>query len=68
MDQAKETAGARPHVEADGIGRIAFDAGKSVAAARVQINARDGNGGAVTGDAAAGRDVKKWPLGCVARP
>src|SRR5256886_9054833 len=54
MDEAKETTGARPHAEVDGCGRIAFNAGKSLAAARVQINARSGNGALVTRSAAPG--------------
>ena len=54
LDRRKETTRARTHARADGFVGRAFDAGKSLVAARIQIDDRRGNdAGAVNAIAAA---------------
>jgi hypothetical protein len=67
VDEAKKTAGARPNVEVDGFCGIAFNAGKSLASSRVQIDAGRGNGGTFERDEAGGRKFKERMLDCMER-
>ncbi len=67
LHRAKETTRPRTNARADGFLGRAFDAGKSLVAARIQVDDRHGESGGAKRWRAKRRCLKKRPLRSVAR-